>query len=41
MKKTQTRSNGLTLSKTHEKLTKTVFNWDTTELEKEVFSYVK
>lgn len=38
MKKTQKDSNELTLSKTRQELTKTLFNWDTSDLEKEVFN---
>jgi hypothetical protein len=30
-----------TLTKNNSKLTKTVFSWDTTDLEKEVFRYGK
>ena len=38
MNRTDKGSNSPTLSKTKEKLTKTPFNWDTTDLEQEVFN---
>ena len=38
MKKAQKDSTYVALTKTYEKLTKTKFDWDTTDLEKEVFN---